>query len=69
MCALSRAMNWREVLAQLVVGVGRDVVELVDRDQPVVEGLDAELLDREAEGGVGADQHLVVAVEERRRPP
>ena len=68
MCALSRAMKLPEMLAQLVVGVGRDVVELVDRDQAVVERLDAELLDGEAEGGVGADQHLVVAFEEAPRP-
>ena len=54
-----------EMLAQLVVGIGRNVVELVHRDQPVVERLDAELIDGEAEGRVGADQHLVVAFEER----
>ncbi len=40
-------------------------MELVHRDQPVVERLDAEPVDREAEGGVGADEHLVVALEER----
>jgi hypothetical protein len=40
------------------------VVELVHRDQPVVESLHAEPLHRETEGGVGADQHLVVAVKE-----
>jgi siroheme synthase len=50
-----------EVLAELVVRVGRNVVELVHGDQPVVERLHAELLHREAEGGMGADQHLVVA--------
>ena len=58
-------MNCAEMQAQLVVGVGRDVVELVHRDQPVVERLDAELVHGEAEGRVGADQHLVVAFEER----
>ena len=51
--------------AELVVGIGRDVVELVHGDQAVVEGLHAELVHGEAEGGVGADQHLVLAVEER----
>ena len=51
--------------AELVVGIGRDVVELVHRDQPVVERLDAELLHGEAEGRMGADQHLVGALEER----
>ena len=40
-------------------------MELVHRDQPVVERLDAEPIDREAEGGVGADEHLVVALQER----
>ena len=58
-------MNCAEMLAELVVRVGRDVVELVHGDQPVVERLDAELLDGEAEGGMGADQHLVVALQER----
>ena len=54
-----------EMQAELVVGIGGDVVELVHRDQPVVERLDAELVDGEAEGRVGADQHLVVAFEKR----
>ena len=52
------------VLAQPVVRVGGDVVELVHGDQAVVEGFDAELLHREAERGVRADQHLVVAFQE-----
>ena len=65
MCTLSRAMNCAEMQAELVVGVGRDVVKLVHGDQPVVERLDAELVDGEAEGRMGADQHLVVAFEER----
>ena len=64
-CTRSRAMNCAEMLAELVVGIGRDVVELVHGDQPVVERLHAELVHGEAEGGVGADQHLVVAFEER----
>ena len=54
-----------EMQAELVVGIGGDVMELVDRDQPVVERLDAELVDREAEGRVRADQHLVAALEKR----
>ena len=54
-----------EVQAQLVVGARGNVVELVHRDQPVVERLHAEPVDREAEGGVGADEHLVLALEER----
>lgn len=36
-------------------------MELVYRDQPVIEGLDAEPIHGEAEGGMGADQHLVIA--------
>ncbi len=51
--------------AELVVGIGRDVVELVHRDQPVVERLDAEFVDGEAEGRMGADQHLVAAFQKR----
>ncbi len=46
---------------QFVVGVGRYVMELVNRDQPVVEGLDPKLIDRKPEGSMGADQHLVSA--------
>ena len=53
-----------QVRTQLVVGIGRNVVKLVDGDQTVVERLDTVGINREAEGGVGADQHLVVAVEE-----
>src|SRR3546814_224648 len=55
----------RKVLAQLVAGVGGNMVELVHRDQPIIEGGDAEFLHREAEGGMGADQHLVVAFQKR----
>ncbi len=58
-------MNWPEMQAELVVGIGGDVVELVHRDQPVVERLHPEPVDGEAEGGVGADQHFVGAVQER----
>ena len=54
-----------EMQAELVVGIGRDVVELVHGDQPVVERLDAEPVHGEAEGRMGADQHLVVAFEKR----
>ena len=53
-----------QVQAELVVRVGRNVVELIDRDQSVVERLHAVGIDREAEGRMGADQHLVVAFEE-----
>src|SRR3546814_6760004 len=54
-----------DLLAQLVAGVGGNMVELVHRDQPIIEGGDAEFLHREAEGGMGADQHLVVAFQKR----
>ena len=40
-------------------------MELVHRDQPVVERLDPELIDGEAERRVRADQHLVAALKER----
>jgi len=53
-----------QMLAKFVVRVGRDMVELVHRDQPVVERFDPELVDREAERRMGADQHLVVAFQE-----
>src|SRR3546814_18538428 len=54
-----------DLLAQLVAGVGGNMVELVHRDQTIIEGGDAEFLHREAEGGMGADQHLVVAFQKR----
>ena len=50
--------------AELVVGIGRDVVELIHRDQSVIERRDPEFVDGEAEGRMGADQHLVVAFQE-----
>ena len=50
-----------QMRAQLVVRIGRDVVELVNGDQTIVEGFYAELVDRKAEGRMGADQHPVVA--------
>src|SRR5581483_1136234 len=54
-----------EVSAELVVGVGGNVMELVHSNQPAVELLDAELINGEAEGCVGADQHPVGAIKKR----
>ncbi|MNN08174.1 hypothetical protein D3C81_1210240 [compost metagenome] len=53
-----------QVSAQSVVWVGGNVVELVHGDQPIIEGCHAKLVHREAEGGMGADQHLVIALQE-----
>ena len=53
------------MFAKPVVGIGRDMVKLVDRDQPAVEGVDAEPVDGETEGGVSADHDPVVAFEKR----
>src|SRR5579871_1419684 len=50
---------------ELVVRIGRDVVELVDRDQSVVKLLDAVLIHSEAKRRMSADEHLVRAVEKR----
>ena len=52
------------VVAEAVVGVGGDVVKLIHRDEALVEDLDAEFFHREAEGGVGADEGAVAAVQE-----
>src|SRR3546814_11806363 len=41
------------------------MVKLGHRDQAVVERLHAEALHREAKGGMGADQHLVITFKER----
>ena len=51
--------------AELVVRVGRDMVKLIHREQPVIKGRHAEPVHGKAEGGMGADQHLVRAVQER----
>lgn len=40
-------------------------MELIHGDQPIIERLHPELVHGEAEGGMGADQHLVVASQER----
>ena len=58
-------MNCPEMQAEFVVGISGDVVELVHRDQTIVERLHPEPVDGEAEGGVSADQNLVGAVQER----
>ena len=55
----------REVNAKLAVGVGGHVVELVNRDQTVVEGGDAEFLHRETKRRMRANQRPVGAGEKR----
>ena len=54
-----------EMQSKLIVWIDRDVMELVHRDQPIVEGFDPEFVYGEAKSSVRADQHLVLAVEER----
>ena len=51
--------------AELVVGISGDVMELIHRDQSVIESRDPEFIDGEAERRMGAYQHLVVAFQER----
>src|SRR5690554_3015162 len=46
---------------ELVIWVGRNVVELIYGDQTVIEGCNAKLVYRKAKGGMGADQYLVSA--------
>ncbi|MNH87255.1 hypothetical protein D3C87_1322820 [compost metagenome] len=53
-----------QLASQFVVGVGGNVVELVDGYQAVVEGFEAQLFHGKAEGGMRADQHLVAAIQE-----
>ena len=50
-----------EMQAELVVRVCGHVMELVHRDQPVVERFHSEPVHGKAEGCVGADQNLAVA--------
>ena len=54
-----------DVLAQPIVRIRGNVVELVHRDQALVEDFRPELLHSEAERRVGADQRLVVAFKKR----
>src|SRR3546814_3440600 len=53
-----------KLFAQHIIWVGGNMVKLVHRDQAAVERLHAEALHREAEGGMGADQHLVITFKE-----
>ena len=53
-----------DMITQLVVRVGGDVVELVHGDETVVEGFHSETVQRKTEGGVGADERLVSALQE-----
>jgi hypothetical protein len=55
-----------EMQAELVVGIGRDVMKLIYGDQPSVKRFNAILIDGESERGVRAYQHPVIAVEKRR---
>ena len=41
-------------------------MELINGDQPAIEGLNAELIDGEAERRMGANEHLVIATFEER---
>ena len=66
MCTRVARDELAEMQAELIVGVGGDAVELIHRDQPVVERLDPEPVHGEADGRMGADQHLVLAFEEAR---
>ena len=40
-------------------------MKLIHCNQSVIEGFDAKFVDGKAESRVGADQHLVVALQER----
>ena len=50
-----------QMRAELVVGIGRDVVEFIQGNHPIVEGFYPELVHGNAEGRVGADQRLIIA--------
>ena len=58
-------MNCAKMQAELVVGIGGNVVKLVHGDQPIIERFHADTLHGEAERGVRADQHLVAAFKKR----
>ena len=54
----------RKLSAEAVPGVCGNMVELVNRDQPVVERFRSQLVKSETEGRMGADQHSFLAGEE-----
>ena len=54
-----------EMLAEPVFGIGRDVVELVDGNQPAVESVRAEPVHGETKGGMRTDENSVLAMEKR----
>ncbi len=54
----------RQLRAQAVACIGRDVMKLIDRDEPVVEGFRTQLIEGKAEGCMGADQNPLVAGQE-----
>ena len=49
-----------DMLTKFVVWVGRNMMELVDRNQAVIKRLHAEFVDRKSEGCMGANQSFVV---------
>jgi hypothetical protein len=61
---LATADQLPHMLAQLVTWVGQDVVKFIHRDEPIIEGLDAEFIDGEAKRRVRADQDFVFAAKE-----
>ncbi len=52
-----------DVIAELIVGVGGNVVKLVHGDEAIVQNFDAKLIYGEPKGGVGADQYLGITAE------
>ena len=52
-----------DVVTEPIIGVRRNVMKLVDRDQPVVKRLDAEPLHGEAQRRVRTDEDLIRAGE------
>ena len=57
-------MNCPSWLPSRLSGLAADVVKFVDRDQPVVERLDPQLIHGKAERRMRAYEHLVVARQE-----
>ena len=53
-----------DMFAQLVVGVGRNMVKLIDCDQPIVESFDSEFVDSKTKRGMSAYECLVVRFKE-----
>ena len=63
MCFVS-CDEFADLISDFVIRVCTCMVEFVDGDEAIIEGFDAETIDSKAEGCVGADKDIILAIEE-----